>query len=45
MIERTFRWLQNYRRLAIRFEKSADLFLANWTVGSILFWLRNPFSL
>ena len=40
VIERCFRRLQNWRRVATRYEKKAENYLAMVTLASILLWLR-----
>ena len=44
IVERLFRWMQKYRRLATRFDKRGANFRAFWVIGAIRMWLRDPFS-
>ncbi len=39
-IERFFGRLKQYRRLAIRYEKTVVSFLASWHIGAALDWIR-----
>ena len=43
IIERFFRWMQRYRRLAIRYEKRGENFRAFGVIGAIRMWMRDPF--
>ncbi|MEQ9587980.1 MAG: IS5 family transposase [Parvibaculaceae bacterium] len=44
IVERCFRWMQRYRRLAIRYEKRGENFRAFWVIGAIRMWIRDPFA-
>jgi transposase len=41
-IERTFAWLNRFRRLTIRYERLADIHLAFLDLGCALICLREP---
>lgn len=42
-VERLFAWLQNFRRLVVRYERHADNFLGFVYLGCMLIFLRNYF--
>jgi len=42
IIERAFAFYKHSRRLATRYDKSPDIFLAFWMLASILMWLSFP---
>jgi len=44
IIERFFRWMQRYRRLAVRYEKRGENFRAFWVIGALRMWIRDPFA-
>ena len=42
-IERLFAWLQNFRRIVVRYEYHSDNYLGFVLLGYMLIWLRNFF--